>query len=62
MDKLFGDPKNIMPYSAAAMPMKEYEKTPHKLTPSENVELLTWLQDNDKAFRTVVDKLGVALE
>lgn len=62
MDKLFGDPKNIMPYSAAAMPMKEYEQSPHKLTPSENVELLTWLQDNDKAFRTVADRLGIVLE
>lgn len=62
MDKLFSDPKNIMPYSAAAMPMKEYEKSPHKLTPSENVELLTWLQENDKTFRAITDKLGVSLE
>jgi hypothetical protein len=60
MDKLFADVGNIMPYSAAAVPMKEFQNSPHKLSPSENVELHTWLQENEKTFRAIADGLGIA--
>jgi hypothetical protein len=64
MDKLFADVNNIMPYTAAAVPMKDIQNTPspHKLSPSENVELHTWLQENENTFRTMAAGLGIAVE
>jgi hypothetical protein len=50
VDKLFADNDNIMPYSHAAVPVKEASTSPHKLSPSENMELLTWLQENHKTL------------
>lgn len=50
VDKLFSDNEAIMPFSSAAMPLKEAAASPHKLTPSENMELLSWLQDNHKTL------------
>ncbi|WP_158641791.1 hypothetical protein [Candidatus Glomeribacter gigasporarum] len=50
VDKLFADNENIMPFTMAAMPLHEAEKSPHGLTPSENMELIVWLQENHKTF------------
>jgi hypothetical protein len=50
VDKLFSDNDNVMPFSSAVVPVKEAASSPHKLTPSENMELVTWLQENHKAL------------
>ncbi|KAA0178802.1 hypothetical protein FX016_22990 [Cupriavidus gilardii] len=59
VDKLFADNESIMPYSAAAVPVREAGSSPHKLTPSENMELLTWLQENHKALDAIRPLLGL---
>lgn len=59
VDKLFADNENIMPYSAAAVPMKEAARSPHGLTPSENMELLGWLQENHTTFDSLRAQLGL---
>ncbi|MBN3815222.1 P-loop NTPase [Paraburkholderia sp. Se-20369] len=50
VDKLFADNDNIMPFSHAAVPVKEAQTSPHKLTPSENMELVTWSAENHKTL------------
>lgn len=57
VDKLFADNGNIMPFTMAVMPIKEAEKSPHGLTPSENMELMTWLQNNHKTFDRLRERL-----
>lgn len=60
MDKLFSNPDTIMPFSAAVVPVKKIDTSPHKLTASEMVELNTWLAENDKTFRAMTEKMGLA--
>ncbi|APA90244.1 hypothetical protein BJG93_34590 (plasmid) [Paraburkholderia sprentiae WSM5005] len=50
VDKLFADNDNIMPFSHAAVPVREAHTSPHKLTPSENMELVTWVSENHKTL------------
>ena len=59
VDKLFSDNDIIMPFSSAVMPMDEAQSSPHKLTPSENLELICWLQDNHKTFDDLLPALGI---
>lgn len=59
IDKLFADNDNIMPFSSAVVPMQDAKKSPHGLTPSENLELIVWLQENHKRFEAVRAPLGV---
>lgn len=59
VDKLYADNDNIMPFSAAVVPVNEASKSPHGLTPSENMELICWLQDNHKTFDVLRPTLGV---
>ncbi|MBR8048854.1 hypothetical protein [Burkholderia multivorans] len=59
VDKLFSDNENIMPYSLAAVPVKEAATSPHKLTPSENMELVTWLHENHKTFDSLRPHVGL---
>ncbi len=50
VDKLFADNENIMPFSVAAVPIQDANKSAHKLTPSENIELVMWVQENHHSF------------
>lgn len=50
VDKLFRVDADVMPFSAAATPVSDVQNSPHKLTPSENFELLAWLQKNHLVF------------
>lgn len=50
VNKLFADNENIMPFSAAAAPIHDASQSPHQLTPSENMELVLWLQANHAMF------------
>lgn len=50
VDKLFADNENIMPFSAAASPIHDASHSPHQLTPSENMELVLWLQGTHIVF------------
>jgi len=59
VDKLFSDNDNIMPFSAAAVPMTDADASPHRLTPSENLELICWLQDNHKTLDELRPTLGI---
>ncbi|MGY8527634.1 nucleotide-binding protein [Paracidovorax citrulli] len=59
VDKLFAENESIMPFSTAAVPVREAASSPHRLTPSENMELLTWLQENHKALDSVRPTLGL---
>lgn len=59
VDKLFSDNDNIMPFSSAVVPMTDAQSSPHGLTPSENLELICWLQDNHKTFDDLRPSLGI---
>lgn len=59
VDKLFADNENIMPFSAAVVPVQDIAKSTHKLTPSENMELIMWLQENHRRFDQCQASLGV---
>ncbi|MDR5776964.1 MULTISPECIES: hypothetical protein [unclassified Caballeronia] len=50
VDKLFADNEDIMPFSRAAVAMKEAHTSPHKLSPSENMELVMWITENHKTL------------
>lgn len=58
VDKLFADNENIMPFSAALVPVQEVGKSAHKLTPSENMELMMWLQENHRNFDQIQAQIG----
>ncbi len=62
MDKLFADPNNIMPYSSAVTELKDFKSSPHKLTASENMELATWLKENNAVFNAMSVEFGMAPE
>lgn len=57
VDKLLGNNDTVMPFSKAVMPVSNVSGSPHKLTPSENMELITWLQENHSAYETHVASL-----
>ena len=59
VDKLFSDNDNIMPFSSAVVPMIDAQSSPHGLTPSENLELICWLQNNHKTFDDLRPSLGI---
>ncbi len=59
VDKLYADNDNIIPFSAAVMPVNETVKSLHGLTPSENMELICWLKDNYEMFDTLRSTLGI---
>jgi hypothetical protein len=59
VDKLFADNDNIMSFSSAAVAINATAKSPHGLTPSENMELVGWLQDNHKTFESLRPVLGI---
>lgn len=59
VDKLFADNDNIMPFSAAVVPMSDAQASPHQLTPSENLELICWLQENHKTLDDIQPALGL---
>lgn len=59
VDKLYADNDNIMPFSAAVVAVNAADKSPHSLTPSENMELICWLQDNHKTFEVLRPALGI---
>jgi len=59
VDKLYADNDNIMPFSAAVVAVNAADKSPHGLTPSENMELICWLQDNHKTFEVLRPALGI---
>jgi hypothetical protein len=50
VDKLTGDSTGqadvVMPFSAAVMPVNDTKNSPHQLTPSENLELINWINTN----------------
>ncbi|NTB05947.1 hypothetical protein [Agrobacterium tumefaciens] len=61
VDKLLGDSTGqtdvVMPFSQAVMPVADCSKSPHGLTPSENMELITWLRENHNTLNSVVAPL-----
>lgn len=59
VDKLYADNDNIMPFSAAVVAVNAADTSPHGLTPSENMELICWLQDNHKTFEVLRPALGI---
>lgn len=59
MDKLFSDPDKIMPYSSAAAELRDFQNSPHKLTASENIELVTWLEENKHMFGSLSADLQI---
>lgn len=59
VDKLFADNETIMPFSQAAVAVHEASKSVHKLTPSENMELIAWLQLNHDTYDNLREPLGV---
>lgn len=59
VDKLFSDNDNIIPFSSAAVPISDAHRSPHQLTPSENLELLCWLDDNHQTFSSIQASLGI---
>lgn len=54
VDKVFGDPEAVLPYSAVKVEPREWEKSPKGLTASENVRLLQWIDGNRAAFDRLV--------
>lgn len=62
MDKLFADQENLMPFSSASVPIKQIQESPHKLTPSEAVELRTWLDANAKTFAAAAQVMGIEVK
>lgn len=50
VDKLTGDSTGqvdvIMPFSQAVMPVNDTKESVHQLTPSENLELINWINTN----------------
>lgn len=59
VDKLFADNENIMPFTHAVVPVQEISKSAHKLTPSENMELMMWLQENHRRYDDCQASLGI---
>jgi hypothetical protein len=59
VDKLLADNEAVMPFSKAVVPIKEASKSLFKLSPSENMELYTWLQGADSVFAPFHAELGV---
>jgi hypothetical protein len=61
VDKLMGDSTGktdvVMPFSQAVMPVNDVSKSPHDLTPSENLELVTWLRENHNTLTTALGPL-----
>lgn len=59
VDKLFADPTNVMPFSSAVVPVQEAAKSAHNLTPSENMELIVWLQENHRVYDQIRPALAI---
>jgi hypothetical protein len=59
IDKLYASSDNVMPFSVAVAPIDQANKSPHNLTPSENMELVYWLQENHKTFEILRPMLGI---
>jgi hypothetical protein len=59
VDKLFADNETIMPFSSALVPISDAAKSPHKLTPSENMELDGWLKENHRTFEALRPALAL---
>jgi hypothetical protein len=59
VDKLFADTESVMTFSDSVVPIKEASTSPFKLSPSENMELFSWLQSNDAVFAPLYDELGI---
>lgn len=59
VDKLFSDNEAIMPFSSALVAISDAASSPHKLTPSENMELDGWLKENHRTFEALRPALGI---
>lgn len=57
--KLLADHTAVMPFSNALVPIVEAARSPHKLTPSENMELDEWLRVNHATFERLKPMLGI---
>jgi hypothetical protein len=64
VDKLTGDSTGqtdvIMPFSHAVMPVSDTKNSVHKLTPSENLELINWIATNHQTLTQHVAPLMAA--
>lgn len=55
VDKVFNDPKEVLPYSTIVVEPAAWESSPKKLTASENVRLQQWLAGNQRAFERIAE-------
>lgn len=58
VDKLFADNANIMPFSTAVVELNDVANSPHGMSPSENQELLYWIQDHHKILDVLKPNMG----
>ena len=57
--KVFTNGEAVMPFSLAVVPLGEAESSPYKLTGSENMELIGWLEENHETFDRIRASIGV---